>query len=672
MPPAAAAALGATWDGEATRFALASAHAEAVELCLFESPDAPREARRIELARRSDGVFHARLPDARPGQAYGYRVHGPWAPESGHRFNANKLLVDPYARAVCGRVDWHESLLGDNALDSASHVPRALVVAPSSDWRDDRPPPVPWDRTVLYELHVKGMTMRHPDVPEALRGRFLGLGAPAVLEHLRALGVTTLSLLPVQHTAPDAHLAKLGLANYWGYNTLAFFAPDARFASGDRGEQVAEFREMVKRLHAAGFEVLIDVVYNHTPEGEPRGPVYSLRGVDNATYYRLDPRQPGEYEDWTGCGNTLDLRQLRTRELVLDSLRHWVHEFHVDGFRFDLAPALARDPREFDPHARFLDELTSDPLLGGVKLVAEPWDARADGYQLGAFPRPFAEWNDRFRDVSRRFWRGDPGSLPELATRVAGSEDLFGASGRGPQAGVNFVTCHDGFTLEDLVSHAQKHNEANGEDGRDGAQANWSSGWGAEGPSADPRVVRLRERAKRNLVALLAFSLGVPMLSHGDELSRTQGGNNNAYCHDGPLTWLDWSLGARQLAFARFVRRAFELRRASPVFARGRFFDGGGDVTWLRADGQAMSAEDWRDPERRALGIFLAGERPQLLLVNAGARGCLFRLPPSADGTRWRGLLGSACEAPSRVRGPRVRLAAHACLWLGAEPESSR
>jgi isoamylase len=665
------APLGATWDGEATHFALASAHAQAVELCLFENADAAREAKRIELPRRDGDVFEARLADVRPGQLYGYRVHGPWSPETGQRFNARKLLVDPYARALTGALTWHESLSGDNALDSAPYVPRGLVVDLHWDWQNDHSPAVPWNRTVLYEVHVKGMTMLHPEVPEEERGRYLGLSAPAMLEHLRALGVTTLSLLPVQQSSLDAHVARLGVTNYWGYGTLGWFAPDARFASGDRGEQIAEFREMVRRLHAAGFEVLVDVVYNHTPEGDARGPLLSLRGIDNATYYRLDPDHPRQYEDFSGCGNTLDLRQKRTRALALDSLRYWVRELHVDGFRFDLATALARDPIAFDPHAGFLDELTADPLLSRVKLVAEPWDARADGYHLGAFPRPFTEWNDRFRDAARRFWRGDPGHLAELATRLAGSEDLFGASKRGPQASVNFVTCHDGFTLEDLVSHSRKHNEANGEDGRDGAHDNWSSGWGAEGPSEEPRIVRLRERTKRNLVTVLAFAQGVPMLSHGDEVSRTQAGNNNAYCHDGPLTWVDWSLDERQESFLAFVRRAFALRHANPLFAREHFFDGGGGVTWLRADAEAMTPADWREPEGRVLGVHLSGDRAQLLLLNGAERGCLFRLPPPPSRARWRGLLGTACEPPSRIRGSRVRLAAHSALWLGAEPEST-
>ena len=657
--------LGAHWDGEATTFALASAHAESVELCLFEHRDAPREMQRLPLVRGPDGCFAARVARVGPGQLYGYRVHGPWAPERGQRFNAQKLLVDPWARAVTGAVRWDESLLGDNPLDSAPCMPRALVVDPRFDWGDDRPPAVPWRETVIYEVHVRGMTMLHPDVPEAERGRYLGLAAPAVVEHLRALGVTTLELLPVQHSAPDPHLARLGLANYWGYGTLAYFAPDARFASGDTGEQVREFREMVRRLHQAGLEVLLDVVYNHTPEGDSQGPLYSLRGVDNATYYRLEPGRPSEYEDWSGCGNTLDLRQPRTRALVLESLRHWVTELHVDGFRFDLAPALARDPIAFDTGAAFLKELVADPVLRRTKLVAEPWDARPGGYQLGGFPEPFREWNDRFRDAARRFWRGDPGTHSELATRIAGSQDVFGRGGRGPLASVNFVTCHDGFTLEDLVSYSHKHNEANGEEGRDGAHENWSHNWGAEGPSGDPRVVRSRERAKRNLVATLAFARGVPMLSHGDELGRTQAGNNNAYCHDGPLTWVDWSLDEARGEFLEFVRRAFALRRASPALVRESFFTEG-EIEWLDADARPLSAADWNGAERRSLTVRVAGPPPALLLLNAGARSVSFRLPEPPPASRWRGLLSSACHPP-RVRGAHVRVAPHACLWLGSE-----
>jgi isoamylase len=665
--------LGAHWDGAGTNFALTSSNAESVELCLFAELATPVESTRVALPGRTDDVFHGYVPGVQPGQLYGYRVRGPWAPERGMRFNARKLLIDPYARAVAGDVRYDPALLAHDvvdpalasALDSAPFMPRGLVVDPSYDWGDDAPPRVPWNRTLLYECHVKGMTMRHPEVPEAMRGRYAGLAHPALLEHFRALGVTTLSILPVHQSAPDAHVAELGLTNYWGYAPLAFLAPDARFASGDMGEQIREFREMVRALHRAGLEVLIDVVFNHTAEADPRGPTYSLRGIDNATYYRLDPANLAEYEDWSGCGNTLDVRQPRTLQLIVDTLRHWVRELHVDGFRFDLATVLGRDPRAFDTRARFFEIVRQDPTLQDVKLVAEPWDARSDGYALGRFPRGFSEWNDRFRDVTRRFWRGDAGTLPELATRLAGSQDVF--TGRTPQASVNYVTCHDGMTLEDVVSYARKHNDANREGNRDGADENWSSGHGAEGPTALPRVKRARERAKRNLVATLAFSLGVPMLSHGDELSRSQAGNNNAYCQDNGLTWLDWSLDDERRAFLEFVRSAFALRQHNPVFASTRFLDGGdkGDVVWLRADGLALTDEDWRDPRRHALGMWLAGEdASELLLVNGGGHGCFFTLPEAPRGGRWHPALSSACQTPGRPRRGRVRLAARSFTWF--------
>jgi len=672
--------LGATWDGAGTNFALASAHAESVELCLFDGLREPVESARIALPGHTDGVFHGRLLGVRPGQLYGYRVNGPWSPGTGQRFNARKLLVDPYARAIAGDVRWHDALLGHDpsdahrpsTLDSAPFVPRSLVVDPAYDWGDDAPPRVPWNRTVLYECHVKGMTVRHPAVPEKQRGRYLGLAHPALIAHLRALGVTTLSLLPVHQSAPDAHTAELGLPNYWGYSPLAYLAPDARFASGCLGEQIDEFRAMVRGLHRAGLEVLVDVVFNHTAEGDPRGATYSLRGIDNATYYRLDPRDPAEYDDRSGCGNTLDLRQPRVQDLVIDALRHWVRELHVDGFRFDLASALGRNADAFDANAPFFARLAADPLLREVKLVAEPWDARADGYALGRFPASFAEWNDRYRDVTRRFWRGDPGIAPGLATRLAGSADIFAPSGRTPQASVVFATCHDGMTLQDLVSYARKHNAANRENDRDGAEENWSRGWGAEGPSELPHVIRARARSKRNLIATLAFTQGVPMLSHGDELSRTQAGNNNAYCQDNELTWLDWALDDERRAFLEFVRRAFELRRANPVFARRSFLTGDGDVVWLRTDGTAMEPSDWQDPRLHAFGMWLLdgaadGGEDALLLMNAGVHGRLFALPAAPGGRPWRALLSSACITPGKPRRGRVRLAAHSFMWLGME-----
>ncbi len=672
--------LGATWDGVGTNFALASSRADTVELCLFPDLDAAVESERLALPGRSDDVFHGWVAGVKPGDLYGYRVHGPWTPERGHRFNPRKLLVDPYARALAREIRFDAALLGHDALDpakpsaldSAPFAARAVVIDPRYDWGDDASPRVPWSRTLIYECHVKGMTMRHPAVPEVARGRYAGLAHPAVIEHLRALGVTTLSLLPIHHSAPDAHVASLGLTNYWGYSPLGYLAPDARFASGCLGEQVAEFRAMVRALHRAGLEVLVDVVFNHTAEADPRGPTYALRGIDNAAYYRLDPANPAEYQDWSGCGNTLDVRQPRALQLIVDTLRHWVRELHVDGFRFDLATVLGRDPEAFDARAAFFQIVRQDPTLQSVKLVAEPWDATAGGYALGRFPRGFAEWNDRFRDVTRRFWRGDSDTLPELATRLAGSADVFAESGRPPQASINYVTCHDGMTLADVVSYARKHNEANREQNRDGADENWSSGHGAEGPTELRGVLRARARAKRNLMATLAFSLGVPMLSHGDELSRTQRGNNNAYCLDDETTWLDWSLDEERREFLGFVRRAFALRRQSPLFARTRFLDGGsaGDVVWLRPDGQAFRSDDWLDARSHALGMLLAGgdaEASELLLVNGGAHGCFFGLPADPLSGRWTPVLSSACQTPGRPRRGRVRLAARSFTWLRCE-----
>jgi glycogen operon protein len=641
---------------------------------------------------RSGDAWHARVAGLGPGQLYGYRVRGPWSPRDGHRFNPRKLLVDPHARALAGTVRWHESLLGHDPArpeqpdprDSAPFVPRALVVDPAGDWQGDRAPRTPWSRTVLYECHVKGMTQRHPGVPPPLRGTYLGLAAEPVIEHLLALGVTALELMPVAHHAVDPHLARLGLPNYWGYMTLGFFAPDARFATGDRGQQVVEFREMVKRLHRAGLEVILDVVFNHTPEGGHDGTTLSLRGFDNASYYRLRPDDPSQYVDFTGCGNTLNAMHPRVRQLVLDCLRAWVVEMHVDGFRFDLAPVLARDATGFHPFARFFELVRQDPVLAPVKLIAEPWDLGPGGYQLGRFPRGFAEWNGRFRDVARRAWRGDPGQLPELASRLSGSSDLFGPGGRQPQASVNFVTCHDGMTLRDLVSYAHKHNEANGEQGRDGPVDD-SANWGVEGPSHALRIRKPRERARRNLLATLVLSQGVPMLSHGDELGRTQHGNNNAYCQDNELAWVDWRPEAVDGELLAFVRGVLALRRENAVFRRRHFFRGedaleGGrdDVSWLRPDGAEMTAADWHAPELRTLAMWIPAEaaesvdetgRPQLaenalLLINTGSHARAFTLPPLERPGTWHELVNTACGSQRVISDGRLQLAPHSLVLL--------
>ena len=689
--PGAPFPLGATLDPGGVNFALFSEHATRVELCLFDAPDAVAESRRVALESRSGDVWHARLEGLSAGQLYGYRVDGPWAPEAGARFNPAKLLVDPYARAIAGAAPWNAALSGldpahpgvRDRRDSAAFVPKALVVDPRFAWGDDRPPRTPWSRTVVYECHVKGMTQRHPGVPAAQRGRYLGLAAPAVIEHWQQLGVTAVELLPVHHHAVDAHLASLGLPNYWGYMTLGFFAPDARYASGCLGEQVREFKQMVRALHAAGLEVILDVVYNHSPEGGPDGAMLSLRGIDNASYYRLKVGDHAEYWDTTGCGNTLNAAHPRVLQLVLDSLRYWVAEMRVDGFRFDLAAALARDPVEFQPFGRFFEMIRQDPLLAPVKLIAEPWDLGPGGYQLGRFPQGWAEWNDRFRDTARRYWRGDAGQLAQLASRVAGSSDLFGASGRGPLASVNYVVSHDGMTLLDLVSYASKHNEANGEQGRDGPNDE-SCNWGSEGPSRDARVRKRRQRARRNLLATVVLSQGVPMLAHGDELGRTQSGNNNAYCHDSELTWIDWELAAEDRAFLDYARELLAIRRDNAVFRRRRYFRGEAadpdfdDVTWLRPDGSVTGAEVWQDPERRSLGMLIAAGsadpndetgQPQaaetvLLLMNAHAVTRAFVLPRPPGPGSWRELVNTACATRRTALADRVRLAPHSLVLL--------
>jgi len=666
--------LGATWDGEGVNFALFSEHATAVELCLFDQPTGVTESVRIPVRERTTLVWHCYLPDVRPGQLYGYRVHGPYAPQEGHRFNAAKLLLDPYAKALSGPVVWNNVLFGytpgdpredlaPDGRDSAPYVPKSVVVDNSFTWGEDRHPRIPWTQTVIYECHVKGMTALHPDVPEPLRGTFLGLASDAIIDHLKALGVTAVELMPVHQCMTSRHLVEKGLTNYWGYDSIAYFAPDVRFARGRRGEQVSEFKTMVKRFHRAGIEVILDVVYNHTGEANHLGPTLCLRGIDNAAYYRLDPQDRRFYTDYTGCGNSLNMLHPRTLQLIMDSLRYWVQELHVDGFRFDLAPVLARELHEVNRLGRFFAIIQQDPLIAQVKLIAEPWDLGRDGYQIGNFPNGWAEWNGRYRDAIRRYWRGDKGVLPELATRLTGSSDLYASRRRHTFGSINFITCHDGLTLQDLVSYERKHNEANGEDNRDGSEENYSSNWGVEGPTEDPQIVELRERMKRNFLATLAFSVGVPMISHGDEIGRTQRGNNNAYSQDNEVSWLEWNLDDRKRALLEFARNVFQVRRKNPVLRRRRFFRGVPlvdapvkDVTWLRPDGAEMTEAEWTDPNQYVLGMLIHGkatdevdERGQLiagntllLITNAGPTPVLFKLPALEAAGVWRELVNTA------------------------------
>jgi glycogen operon protein len=685
--------LGALWDGLGTLFALWSRHATGIELCLFETAAAEQAVETVVLRERTGWIWHAYLPDVRPGTLYGYRVDGPWDPAAGHRFNRAKLLQDPYAKALCGSLHWHGALRGDregdpaapDPRDSAPFVPRSVVVDDSFPWGDDVYPRNDWSSTVFYECHVKGMTQLHPEVPEELRGTYLGLASEPIIEHLRELGVTAVELLPVHHRVSERVLVERGLSNYWGYNTLGYFAPDARFARGDRGEQVVEFKTMVKRLHRAGIEVILDVVFNHTPEGDHRGPTLCLRGIDNASYYHLDPSDRSRYLDHTGCGHTLDVWHPGGLRLLRDSLRYWVDQMHVDGFRFDLAPALARRGRAMAHLERFFEILRQDPALAPAKLVVEPWDAAPDGYRLGQFPSGYVEWNDRYRDCVRRFWHGDAGQRGELASRLSGSADVFSHGARSPSASLNFVTAHDGFTLADLVSYDHKHNEANGEGGKDGMDANWSRNWGAEGPTESEAIANLRDRIARNLLATLAFSQGVPMLSHGDELGRRQGGNNNAYCHDDETTWISWQLEARARERLAFTQRVFALRAENPVFRRHHFFAGaqigGGphkDVVWLRPDGAELGPDDWQAGGIHALGMLIPGEasteqdergRPEpgdsvLVLFNPRAQAVAFALPSPARIGYWEHTLCTAKRPLRQVRARSMRLLPHSLSLL--------
>ncbi|MGH2635920.1 MAG: glycogen debranching protein GlgX, partial [Actinomycetota bacterium] len=577
--------LGATWDGEGVNFALFSEHATGVELCLFEGSSNGHESARIPVGERTDLVWHAYLPDVRPGARYGYRVHGPYAPAEGHRFNPNKLLLDPYGKAFTGTIEWSDALYGyaighaDEDLsfderDTAANLPKAVVVDTAFTWGGDRPPRTPWNRSVIYECHVKGMTRCHPGVPPELRGTYLGMASDPILDHLLSLGVTAVELLPVHQYVDERDLVERGLRNYWGYNSIGFFAPHVAYATGWGGQQVDEFKSMVKALHKAGIEVILDVVYNHTGEGNQLGPTLSLRGIDNASYYRLRPDDRRAYMDFTGTGNSLNMLHPRTMQLIMDSLRYWINDMHVDGFRFDLAPVLARELYEVNRLGLFFDIIQQDPVISQAKLIAEPWDLGEGGYQVGNFPTGWAEWNGRYRDCVRRFWRGDPGQVPELASRLSGSSDLYEASGRRTYASINFVTAHDGFTLHDLVSYERKHNEANGHDNRDGTDENWGRNWGAEGPTESARITAMRERMKRNFLATLALSQGVAMILGGDEMGRTQGGNNNAYCQDNEVSWVDWDLSPADRDLLDFTREVLEIVRSNAVLRRRTFLTG--------------------------------------------------------------------------------------------------
>ncbi len=616
--------LGATWDGQGVNFAVFSENATAVELCLFDIDDPTVETARVRLRDVTAHVWHGYVPGIKPGQPYGFRVEGPYEPERGLRFNPHKLLLDPYGRAVAGKVQWSADVFGypmggddlaRDERDSAAAMPRGIVVDDTFDWQGDRPLRTPWHRTVIYEAHVKGLTALHPDVPKKLRGTYAGVAHPAVVEHLKSIGVTALELLPIHDFVDDGYLTEKGLTNYWGYSTLNFFSPDARYSgSGDRGGQVREFKEMVRALHKAGIEVILDVVYNHTAEGNHLGPTLSFKGIDNPTYYRLMKEDPRYYMDYTGTGNSLNARHPQVIKLINDSLRYWVQEMHVDGFRFDLASTLAREEHAVDRLSSFFDVIHQDPVLSEVKLIAEPWDIGEGGYQVGNFPVLWTEWNGKYRDDVRTFWRSDPGTIAEMAYRLTGSSDLYGDDGRKAYASINFITAHDGFTLHDLVSYNEKHNEANGEENRDGHDHNISYNFGAEGPTGDPAIVAEREKQKRNFLATLLLSQGVPMLCGGDEMGRTQGGNNNAYCQDNEISWLHWDLDERDRDLLEFTRRTATLRREHPVFRRRHFFQGRKirgseleDITWLRPDGNEMTDEEWNS-DVRSFGMLLGGD----------------------------------------------------------------
>src|SRR5690554_2904148 len=699
--PGSAYPLGATYDGSGTNFALFSEAAERVELCLF---DDDRVETRVELTEVDAFIWHCYLPQVQPGQRYGYRVHGEWDPEQGQRFNSNKLLIDPYAKATSGDIDWGQPLFsydfGDpdsrNDDDSASHTMLGVVTNPFFDWTGDRHPRTPYSESLIYEAHVKGLTRLHPDVPEQLRGTYSAVAHPSVIDHLQKLGVTAVELMPVHQFVNDQVLQEKGLSNYWGYNTIGFFAPHASYsAATDAGGQVQEFKGMVRDLHAAGMEVILDVVYNHTAEGNHLGPTLSFRGIDNRTYYRLEEDQR-YYTDYTGTGNSLNVRQPHSLQLLMDSLRYWVTEMHVDGFRFDLAATLAREFYDVDRLSSFFELVQQDPVVSQVKLIAEPWDIGPGGYQVGNFPPQWTEWNGQYRDTVRDFWRGEPATLGEFAARLTGSADLYEHSGRRPVASINFVTAHDGFTLADLVSYNEKHNEANGEDNNDGESHNRSWNCGVEGPTDDPEVLRLRARQQRNFLATLLLSQGVPMLSHGDELGRTQRGNNNGYAQDSELTWINWDHADQPLV--EFTAALARLRHEHPLFRRSRFFDGRPaqrgegeplpDLVWLAEDGGWMQPDDWEEKLARTVGVFFNGhgirERDRrgepvvdvnfLLYFNAEADAVDCRLPAAEFSERWEVVVdtsGTNADNQAHSAGSTLTIAGRSVVVLRAFQEQA-
>jgi isoamylase len=693
--------LGATWDGKGVNFAIYAEHATAVEICLFDSPDQPQE-KRIRIKEMTHHIWHCYLPDARPGQHYGFRVHGPYDPKNGHRFNSNKLLIDPYAKAISGTIQWSDAMFGyqmshpDEDLsfsdeDSAASVPKSIVVDTAFDWEGDELLNIPYHRTIIYETHVKGFTMRHPEIPEELRGTYAGLAHPVTIQYLQDLGITAIELMPVHHFITDRYLQDKGLTNYWGYNSIGFFAPDVRFYSGDptTGGQVQEFKQMVKELHKAGIEVIMDVVYNHTGEGNHMGPTVCFKGVDNQSYYRLTEDKQ-YYMDYTGTGNTLNTTMPPVLRLIMDSLRYWITEMHVDGFRFDLASTLARELHDVDRLGSFFDIIHQDPVISQTKLIAEPWDVGEGGYQVGNFPPGWVEWNGKYRDCMRDYWRGEGGMLSEFAERFTGSSDLYKDDYRKPQASVNFITAHDGFTLNDLVSYNEKHNDANGENNNDGESHNRSWNCGAEGPTDDPAINALRDRQKRNFLTTLFLSQGVPMLVAGDEIGRTQGGNNNAYCQDNEISWLDWENADRKLL--DFTRNLIHFYKDHPAFSRKRWFKGLPikgigleDIAWFQPSGDEMTDENWDQDHAKSLGVYLNGHGLRMtgpkgehivddsfyIIFNAAHHDLDYVLPPGKFGMQWIRIIDTADDLVAAERelyeaGGKIKVTERSVLVLKA------